>query len=148
MFIFLPVQHKDKYSYLLKKSFKVKPDRVDVLVEALSFSMKLVLLSACLALAAAATPERDSYTQILFAKFQQEHNKEYKTRAEHNHRFNVFAENVRKINEHNSAGHSYQKGKETKQLLLKGTVNEFYKNLTIAAFFLKQRLIYKILKKF
>jgi len=72
--------------------------------------MKLVLLSACLALAAAATPERDSYTQILFAKFQQEHNKEYKTRAEHNHRFNVFAENVRKINEHNSAGHSYQKG--------------------------------------
>merc|ERR1711909_46588 len=79
-------------------------------VEALSFSMKLVLLSACLALAAAANPERDSYTQILFAKFQQEHNKEYKTRAEHNHRFNVFAENVRKINEHNSAGHSYQKG--------------------------------------
>merc|ERR1712042_279805 len=79
-------------------------------VEALSFSMKLVLLSACLALPAAATPERDSYTQILFAKFQQEHNKEYKTRAEHNHRFNVFAENVKKINEHNSAGHSYQKG--------------------------------------
>ena len=78
--------------------------------------MKVLLISACFIAAVAATAE-DSYSRILFAKFMAEHNKEYKTKAEHSYRFSVFAENVRMINEHNKAGHSYQKGEKTIILL-------------------------------
>ena len=72
--------------------------------------MKVLLISACFIAAVAATAE-DSYSRILFAKFQAEHSKEYKSKAEHSYRLSVFAENVKMINEHNKAGHSYQKGK-------------------------------------
>jgi len=71
--------------------------------------MKVLLISACFIAAVAATAE-DSYSRILFAKFQAEHSKEYKSKAEHSYRLSVFAENVKMINEHNKAGHSYQKG--------------------------------------
>jgi len=66
-------------------------------------------MSTCLIAVVAAISEDSSY-KILFAKFQVEHSKQYRTKAEHEHRFNVFAENVKEINQHNKAGHSYQKG--------------------------------------
>jgi len=71
-------------------------------------NMKVLLLSLFLGLALA-FPE-DEYARVQFAKFKMEHQKVYKTRAEHESRFQVFAENLKKIAAHNNAGHSYTLG--------------------------------------
>merc|ERR1712156_657217 len=71
-------------------------------------NMKVLLFSFFLGLALA-FPE-DEYARVQFAKFKMEHQKVYKTRAEHESRFQVFAENLKKIAAHNNAGHSYTLG--------------------------------------
>merc|ERR1711973_847985 len=71
-------------------------------------NMKVLLLSLFLGLALA-FPE-DEYARVQFAKFKMEHQKVYKTRAEHESRFQVFAENLKNIATHNNAGHSYTLG--------------------------------------
>merc|ERR1711972_1305501 len=71
-------------------------------------NMKVLLLSLFLGLALA-FPE-DEYARVQFAKFKMEHQKVYKTRAEHESRFQVFAENLKKIAAHNNAGHCYTLG--------------------------------------
>merc|ERR1711973_730028 len=71
-------------------------------------NMKVLLLSFFLGLALA-FPE-DEYARVQFAKFKMEHQKVYKTRAEHESRFQVFAENLKNIATHNNAGHSYTLG--------------------------------------
>merc|ERR1712180_237569 len=71
-------------------------------------NMKVLLFSFFLGLALA-FPE-DEYARVQFAKFKMEHQKVCKTRAEHESRFQVFAENLKKIAAHNNAGHSYTLG--------------------------------------
>jgi len=56
-----------------------------------------------------ASPE-DEYLRLQFAKFQVDFGKEYLTRGEQEHRFNIFKANLKEIKAHNNAGHSYKKG--------------------------------------
>jgi len=70
--------------------------------------MKILIIALCAA-AGLAQPG-DEYIELLFSKFKSEHNKVYRTRSEHSHRLQVFAENVKKINQHNQEGHSYKLG--------------------------------------
>ena len=70
--------------------------------------MKVLLLSLCLGFALGLTA--DQSLRIQFAKFKVEHNKVYKTRSEDSYRFNIFAENVAKMNAHNKAGRTYTMG--------------------------------------
>ena len=72
--------------------------------------MKVVLVSL-LTLGLALAAPQDEYTKIQFAKFKLDFEKQYSTRGEHEHRLNVFKDNLKKINAHNKAGNSYKMGK-------------------------------------
>ena len=51
-----------------------------------------------------------NHNRLQFAKFQQDFNKEYNTKEDHEHRFQIFQDNLHVINAHNKAGHSYKMG--------------------------------------
>jgi len=74
-----------------------------------SFVMKVLLLLPCL-LAACAAAKSDPYGALQFAKFKEQHGKVYKTRSEHFRRATIFAENLRKIEEHNRSGATWTMG--------------------------------------
>ena len=78
-------------------------------IEPYPANMKVLLLSLFLGLALALPG--DEYARVQFAKFKMDHQKVYKTRSEHESRFQVFAENLKMIAAHNNAGHSYTLGK-------------------------------------
>merc|ERR1712241_1049130 len=77
-------------------------------IEPCPANMKVLLLSLFLGLAFALPG--DEYARVQFAKFKMDHQKVYKTRSEHESRFQVFAENLKMIAAHNNAGHSYTLG--------------------------------------
>ena len=72
--------------------------------------MKLLLLSV---LAAVALAGQADYAKLQFAQFKEQFGKVYKTRTEHQMRFDIFQANLKKIEEHNKSGASWKKGKET-----------------------------------
>jgi hypothetical protein len=61
-----------------------------------------------------AVPTDKDHLNMLFAKFVREHGKVYATRGELIHRQKIFAENLKKIEEHNRSGASYTMGKSGK----------------------------------
>jgi len=68
-----------------------------------------VLILACL-LAACLAVETDPYGALQFAKFREQYNKVYKTKSEHFRRSTIFAENLKKYEEHNKSGASWTMG--------------------------------------
>merc|ERR1719495_1238017 len=52
----------------------------------------------------------EPHARLQFAKFMADHEKMYDTRSEELYRFEVFNTNLKKIMEHNEAGHSYKMG--------------------------------------
>jgi len=52
----------------------------------------------------------EPHARLQFAKFMADHEKMYGTRSEELYRFEVFNTNLKKIMEHNEAGHSYKMG--------------------------------------
>ena len=72
--------------------------------------MKVVLLTLATLGLALASPQLE-YNKIQFAKFKLDFNKQYRTRAEHELRFEIFQANLKKNNAHNKAGLSYTMGK-------------------------------------
>jgi len=71
--------------------------------------MKVVLLTLATLGLALASPQLE-YNKIQFAKFKLDFNKQYRTRAEHELRFEIFQANLKKNNAHNKAGLSYTMG--------------------------------------
>ena len=71
--------------------------------------MKLLLL---LVLAAVALAGQADYAKLQFAQFKEQYGKIYKTRSEHQMRFDIFQANLKKIEEHNKSGASWKKGEE------------------------------------
>merc|ERR1712042_268681 len=69
--------------------------------------MKLLLL---LVLAAVALAGQADYAKLQFAQFKEQYGKIYKTRSEHQMRFDIFQANLKKIEEHNKSGASWKKG--------------------------------------
>merc|ERR1712042_96498 len=69
--------------------------------------MKLLLLSV---LAAVALAGQADYAKLQFAQFREQYGKVYKTRTEHQMRFDIFQANLKKIEEHNKSGASWKKG--------------------------------------
>merc|ERR1712154_328912 len=69
--------------------------------------MKLLLLSV---LAAVALAGQADYAKLQFAQFKEQYGKAYKTRTEHQMRFDIFQANLKKIEEHNKSGASWKKG--------------------------------------
>jgi len=69
--------------------------------------MKLLLLSV---LAAVALAGQADYAKLQFAQFKEQYGKVYKTRTEHQMRFDIFQANLKKIEEHNKSGASWKKG--------------------------------------
>jgi len=69
--------------------------------------MKLLLLPV---LAAVALAGQADYAKLQFAQFKEQYGKIYKTRSEHQMRFDIFQANLKKIEEHNKSGASWKKG--------------------------------------
>merc|ERR1712042_431224 len=69
--------------------------------------MKLLLLPV---LAAVALAGQADYAKLQFAQFREQYGKVYKTRTEHQMRFDIFQANLKKIEEHNKSGASWKKG--------------------------------------
>jgi len=69
--------------------------------------MKLLLLPV---LAAVAFAGQSDYAKLQFAQFKEQYGKIYKTRSEHQMRFDIFQANLKKIEEHNKSGASWKKG--------------------------------------
>merc|ERR1712198_420347 len=69
--------------------------------------MKLLLLSV---LATVALAGQADYAKLQFAQFKEQYGKIYKTRSEHQMRFDIFQANLKKIEEHNKSGASWKKG--------------------------------------
>merc|ERR1711872_807669 len=69
--------------------------------------MKLLLLPV---LAAVALAGHADYAKLQFAQFKEQYGKIYKTRSEHQMRFDIFQANLKKIEEHNKSGASWKKG--------------------------------------
>merc|ERR1712142_1090798 len=69
--------------------------------------MKLLLLPV---LAAVALAGQADYAKLQFAQFKEQFGKVYKTRTEHQMRFDIFQANLKKIEEHNKSGASWKKG--------------------------------------
>merc|ERR1711970_1453433 len=67
--------------------------------------MKLFLLSCLTALAVASYAD---YTKLQFAQFKEKYGKTYLSRSEHQLRYQVFQENIKKIEEHNRSGASWK----------------------------------------
>merc|ERR1711887_161005 len=67
--------------------------------------MKLFLLSCLTALAVASYAD---YTKLQFAQFKEKYGKTYLSRSEHQMRYQVFQENIKKIEEHNRSGASWK----------------------------------------
>jgi len=67
--------------------------------------MKLYLLSCLTALAVASYAD---YTKLQFAQFKEKYGKSYLSRSEHQLRYQVFQENLKKIEEHNRSGASWK----------------------------------------
>merc|ERR1711872_868306 len=69
--------------------------------------MKVLLLSV---LAAVALAGQADYAKLQFAQFKEQYGKVYKTRTEHQMRFDIFQANLKNIEEHNKSGASWKKG--------------------------------------
>merc|ERR1712198_825678 len=69
--------------------------------------MKLLLLPV---LAAVALAGHADYAKLQFSQFKEQYGKIYKTRSEHQMRFDIFQANLKKIEEHNKSGASWKKG--------------------------------------
>merc|ERR1712244_151885 len=69
--------------------------------------MKLLLLPV---LATVALAGHADYAKLQFAQFREQYGKVYKTRTEHQMRFDIFQANLKKIEEHNKSGASWKKG--------------------------------------
>jgi len=63
--------------------------------------MKLLLISALLGLTLASQAD---FAKLQFAKFKEQHGKQYRSAAEQNMRYNIFKANLAKIEEHNQSG--------------------------------------------
>jgi len=61
-------------------------------------------------LAAVALAGHADYAKLQFAQFKEQYGKIYKTRSEHQMRFDIFQANLKKIEEHNKSGASWKKG--------------------------------------
>ena len=77
--------------------------------------MKLVLVSAALvSLAAALHPSpAPGHEELMFARFREQFDKKYQTRSEHERRFSIFRQNLRKYEQHNKSGASWTMGRLT-----------------------------------
>jgi len=71
--------------------------------------MKLLVISALLGVCLAYQVQGD-YAKLQFMSFKEEYGKQYRTRTEHNLRFNIFKANLDKIIEHNQSGASWTMG--------------------------------------
>jgi len=70
--------------------------------------MKLLLaLSTLLGLSLASSLR---YDELRFAQFKEQFGKQYHTRSEHQRRFKIFSENLKKYEEHNKSGASWSMG--------------------------------------
>merc|ERR1719370_907194 len=69
--------------------------------------MKLLILSTLLAVSLASSLR---YDEVRFAQFKEQFGKQYHTRSEHQRRFNIFSENLKKYEEHNKSGASWTMG--------------------------------------
>merc|ERR1711874_199541 len=67
----------------------------------------LIALSTLLALSFASSLR---YDEVRFAQFKEQFGKQYHTRSEHQRRFNIFSENLKKYEEHNKSGASWTMG--------------------------------------
>merc|ERR1711970_1297883 len=70
-----------------------------------SLNMKLFLLSCLTALAVASYAD---YTKLQFAQFKEKYGKTYLGRSEHQLRYQVFQENLKRIEEHNRSGATWK----------------------------------------
>merc|ERR1719283_184395 len=65
----------------------------------------LIALSTLLAVSLASSLR---YDEVRFAQFKEQFGKQYHTRSEHQRRFNIFSENLKKYEEHNKSGASWK----------------------------------------
>merc|ERR1739838_1199253 len=70
-------------------------------------TMKLFLLTCLTAVALAG---RADYSKLQFAQFKEQFGKTYLTKAEHQLRYDVFQANMKKMEQHNRSGATYQMG--------------------------------------
>merc|ERR1711872_73520 len=70
--------------------------------------MKFALVVA--ALVSVAVASSLPHDELQFAKFREEYGKSYHTRSEHQRRFSIFTENLRKYEQHNKSGASWEMG--------------------------------------
>ena len=70
--------------------------------------MKLFLLTCLTAVALAG---RADYSKLQFAQFKEQFGKTYLTKAEHQLRYDVFQANMKKMEQHNRSGATYQMGR-------------------------------------
>ena len=71
--------------------------------------MKFALVVA--ALVSVAVASSLPHDELQFAKFREEYGKSYHTRSEHQRRFSIFTQNLRKYEQHNKSGASWKMGK-------------------------------------
>ena len=74
--------------------------------------MKLAIVAA--ALVSVTLASSLSLDELQFAKFRENFGKKYHTRSEHQRRFAIFSENLRKYEEHNKSGASWRMGNISK----------------------------------
>ena len=70
--------------------------------------MKVALTVA--ALVSVALASSLPHDELQFAKFRETYGKSYHTRSEHQRRFKIFSENLRKYEQHNKSGASWKMG--------------------------------------
>merc|ERR1712064_164428 len=70
--------------------------------------MKFALIVA--ALVSVAVASSLPHDELQFAKFREEYGKGYHTRSEHQRRFSIFTQNLRKYEQHNKSGASWRMG--------------------------------------
>jgi len=70
--------------------------------------MKFALVVA--ALVSVAVASSLPHDELQFAKFREEYGKSYHTRSEHQRRFSIFTQNLRKYEQHNKSGASWKMG--------------------------------------
>merc|ERR1712180_351433 len=85
-------------------------------------AMKLLVISALLGVCLAYQVQGD-YAKLQFISFKEEYGKQYRTRTEHNLRFNIFKANLDKIIEHNQSGASWTMGVNLLLLLFQPICN-------------------------
>merc|ERR1711945_82063 len=69
--------------------------------------MKFLVVAALVSVAVASSLPHD---ELQFAKFREEYGKRYHTRSEHQRRFSIFTQNLRKYEQHNKSGASWKMG--------------------------------------